>query len=215
MQLTRNAFLIAAVTMSVSGLARPANAQQPWSSFPGACASTDNNFYSGTPSADYPVARFIVPGGSLTFNRFHQGYIAVLCAVDNPRYNGTQRWNQLHVTYRDPDGLRTLEDYGLDYQVYVELVRVSKTTGALSRVAQFDSNLQCQHTPTTNCYGDNTIKTFAVAFTHTFDFNNYAYAVYARLYRGQAVRLPQIFQVRLQAGSLTTTESLGSGSEAR
>jgi hypothetical protein len=79
----------------------------------------------------YRSARFITPGGSLTFNGFHQGYIAVLCTVDNPRYHGTQRWNQLHVTYRDPDGLRTLEGYGLDYQVYVELVRISKATGAL------------------------------------------------------------------------------------
>lgn len=212
MRLTRPTILIAAVTVVIGGVARPAHAQQPWSALAGTCAATDNNFFSGAPSADLPVARFISPGGSLTFNRFHQGYIAVLCTVDNPRYKGTQRWNQLHVTYRDPDGLRTIEDYGLNYQVYVELVRMSKVTGALSRIAQFDSNLQCQQTPTTSCYGDNAVKTFAVTFTHTFDFNNYAYAVHARLYRGQVSFLPQIYQLRLQSVALTTAAETESGS---
>jgi hypothetical protein len=197
----------AAVTMVMGGFAGPAYAQTPWSALVGTCASTDNNFFSGTPSVNLPVARFITPGGSLTFNRFHQGHIAVLCTVDNPRYAGTQRWNQLHVTYRDPDGLRTIEDYGLEYQVYVELVRMSKTSGALWQVARFDSNLQCQHTPTTSCYGDNAVKTFAATFNHTFDFSNYAYAVYARLYRGNVSFLPQVYQVRLQAVPLATAEA--------
>jgi hypothetical protein len=162
-----------------------------------------------------PTARFITPGGSLTFNRFHQGHIAVLCTVDNPRYDGTQRWNQLHVTYRDPDGLRTLEGYGLEYQVYVELVRMSRTTGAISRIAQFDSNLQCQPTPTTGCHGDNAVKTFTAAFSHAFDFGNYAYAVHARLYRGNVSFLPQIYQVRLQARPVTTAEASEMESHAR
>jgi hypothetical protein len=43
----------------------------------------------GTPSNDYPVARFRVPGGSIAFNGFHDGYIAVICSVDNPRNAGT------------------------------------------------------------------------------------------------------------------------------
>ena len=214
MRITRHTILSAAVTMIISGFAGPAHAQQPWSVVVGTCASTDNNFFSGTPTVNLPIARFITPGGSFTFNSFHQGHIAVLCTVDNPRYSGTQRWNQLYVTYRDPDGLRTLEGYGLDYQVYVELVRMSKTTGAISRIVRFDSNLQCQHTPTTSCRGDNAVKTFAAAFSHTFDFDNYAYAVYARLYRGNVSFLPQIYQVRLQALPLTTAEAseMGAGS---
>jgi hypothetical protein len=203
MSLTRHTILLAAMTLVAGGFATPAHAQQPWSAAAGTCASTDNNFFSGVPSASLPVTRFIVPGGSLTFNASHQGYIAVMCAVDNPRYAGTQVWNQLHVTYRDPDGLQTLDGNGKDYQVYAELVRMSKSTGALLRVARFDSNLQCQHTSTTSCSFDNSLKTFAVSFAHTFDFNNYAYVVYARLYRGQAVSMPHLYQVRLQAPALT------------
>jgi hypothetical protein len=205
MSLTRHTMLIAALTLGGAAFAAPAHAQQPWSALAGTCASTDNNFFSGVPSAGLPVTRFIVPGGSLTFNGSHQGYIAVMCTVDNPRYAGTQKWNQLHVTYRDPDGLQTLDGNGNEYQVYVELVRMSKTTGAVARVARFDSNLQCQHTSTTSCSFDNTVKTFAAPFTHTFDFNNYAYAVYARLYRGNVFFLPTVYQVRLQAATVLTT----------
>lgn len=194
---------VAATSVLVTGTGNPAYAQQPWSSLPGACASTDNNFYSGTPSSSYPVARFIVPGGSLTFSRFHEGHIAVYCTVDNPRYSGTQVWNQLQVTYSDPDGLESFDGYGTEYQVYVELARVSRTTGAWSSVARFDSNRQCTGT---NCQGgDNTVRSIAVPFTHTFDFNNYAYAVYVRLYRALSLwgLSPAIYQVRLQATTIT------------
>ena len=90
MRYTRQTILGAAVTMVMGGFAVPAYAQSPWSALVGTCASTDNNFFSGTPSVNFPVTRFITPGGSLTFNRFHQGYIAVLCTVDNPRDNITQ-----------------------------------------------------------------------------------------------------------------------------
>ena len=109
----------------VGGLVSAAYAQAPWSALPGSCASTDNNFYNGTPSNDYPVARFRVPGGSIAFNGFHDGYIAVICSVDNPRDAGTvfSRWNQLQVTYRDPDGLGLPGQKGSEYQAYVELVR--------------------------------------------------------------------------------------------
>ena len=133
----------------VGGLVSPAYAQAPWSALPGSCASTDNNFYSGTPSNDYPVARFRVPGGSIAFNGFHDGYIAVICSVDNPRDAGTvlSRWNQLQVTYRDPDGMGLPGQKGSEYQAYVELVRVSKTTGTWEKITSFDSNLQCAGGP--------------------------------------------------------------------
>ena len=41
--------------------------------------------------SDHPVARYKTPGGSLTFNGFHDGYIAVVCNVDNPRFTGYDR----------------------------------------------------------------------------------------------------------------------------
>jgi hypothetical protein len=190
----------ATMTLSLGGIVTPAYAQQPWSTMPAACASTDNNFYDGVPNADYPAARFRVPGGAFAFNGFHDGYIAIVCNVDNPRdSSATPRWNQLQVTYRDPDGLQKLGGYGTEYQAYVELVRVSKTNGAWSRIAVFDSNLICAGT-STSCAGDNTVKSIAVPFTHTFDFVNYTYAVYGRLYRALAIwgLSPALYQLRLQ-----------------
>jgi hypothetical protein len=64
---------VLALVGGVGGFVSPAYAQGPWSALPGSCASTDNNFYNGTPSNDYPVARFRVPGGSIAFNGFHDG----------------------------------------------------------------------------------------------------------------------------------------------
>lgn len=197
--------LTAALVCAGFAFASPAYAQAPWTTVPGACASTDNNFYSGTPSRDFPVARFRVPGGAFAFNGFHDGHIAVLCSVDNPRdTTSLLRWNQLQVTYRDPDGRGRPGEIGSEYQAYVELVRVSKTTGAWSRIAVFDSNVQCA--PPTSCAADNTIKRFTVPFTHTFDFTNYAYAVYGRLHRALATfsLSPALYQLRLQAAPLVS-----------
>jgi hypothetical protein len=193
---------VAAMALLLGGIVSPTYAQGPWSALPGSCASTDNNFYSGTPSADFPVARFRVPGGAFAFNGFHDGYIAVICSVDNPRDDSptARKWNQLQVTYRDPDGLQRVGGAGTEYQAYVELVRVSKTTGAWQRIASFDSNLQCQGT----CLADNTIHNIAVNFTHDFDFQNYAYAMYGRLYRALATfsLSPALYQLRLQAAPI-------------
>lgn len=192
-----------AATLLIGGAISTAYAQQPWSALPGGCASTDNNFYSGVPSSSLPIARFRVPGGALAFNGFHDGYIAVICNVDNPRLSGVttsgQVWNQLQVTYRDPDGLERLNQAGTEYQAYVELVRVSKITGPWAKIASFDSNLQCADPA--GCLADNNIRNIAISFSHTFDFNNYAYAVSVRLYRALATfsLSPAVYQVRLQA----------------
>jgi hypothetical protein len=78
----------------------------------------------------------------------------------------------------------------------VELVRVSKTTGALSIIASFDSNRLCSG-DSTSCQGSNPDREIVVPFTHTFDFNNSAYAVYGRLFRG-------IFNLQFEAGTLPT-----------
>ncbi len=206
----RTILSLAAAILFLGATISPAHAQLPWSALPGGCASTDNNFYSGVPSADYPVARFKVSGGSLSFNGFHDGYIAVICNVDNPRFSSStpilQFWNQLQVTYRDPDGLQKLSGFGTEYQAYVELVRVSKTTGAWASIVAFDSNLQCTGT-TVSCQGDNTIKSITLPFTHTFDFTNYTYGVYARLHRALATfsLSPAVYQLRLQAAPLVVT----------
>jgi hypothetical protein len=92
---------------------------------------------------------------------------------------------------------------GSEYQAYVELVRVSKTTGAWEKITSFDSNLQCAGGPSL-CQADNTTKNFTVDFSHRFDFDNYAYAVYGRLHRALATfgLTPVIYQLRLQAAPI-------------
>lgn len=179
-----------------------AHAQSPWSALPGGCGSTDNNFYSGAPNSTYPVARYKTSGGSLSFNGFHDGFIAVNCNVDNPRFTPTAAlpaWNRLQVTYRDPDGLGSPGQQGSEYQAFVQLVRVSKTNGVLSTIVTFDSNVQCS--PGTACIADNTVRNIRVPFAHTFDFSNYTYAVYVRLHRALATfsLSPAVYQVRLEA----------------
>ena len=189
-----------AAVLILGGIVSPAIAQD-WSALPGGRASTDNNFYSGTPSSSLPVARHFTPGGSITFNAFHTGYIAVVCNVTNPRdFNQSPGWNQLQVTYRDPDGLQGLQGAGLEYQAYVELVRVSKITGVASVIAKYDSNLLCAG-DTESCHGSNDVKNIVVPFSHNFDFENYAYAVYGRLYLGVSIfgLKPALYQVRLQS----------------
>ena len=207
----------AAMTLVFGALVSPAHAQSAWSALPGGCASTESNFHIGTPSEDFPVARFKVPGGAFTHNAFHDGSIAVVCNVDNPRDSSTSpRWSQLQVTYRDPDGLEGLNGKGTEYQVFVELVRVSKTTGAVSRIAVFDSNKQCSGTSCQGTVGSEA-SNIAVPFTHTFDFNNFAYAVHARLQRAIAIfnLRPALFQLRLQAQPLLIDPGTVNGTLAR
>jgi hypothetical protein len=206
---------VAAMALGLGVIASPAYAQPSWSALPGGCASTDNNFANGATNGDFPTARFRVPGGALTHNGFHDGYIAVVCNVNNPMDKKAPKWNQLQVTYRDPDGLQGLSGKGTEYQAYVELVRVSKTTGAWSRIAVFDSNLQCMG-DSASCQGSNDVKNITVPFNHTFDFENYAYAVYGRLYRGISIfnLRPALYQLRLQTAPPVLTRGQGSIQDA-
>ncbi len=187
-----------AVFLMTIAFGSPAFALQDWTAVPAACAGTDNNFYSGTPSAAFPVARFIVPGGRLSFNASHVGYIAVVCNVDNPRDLGTNpAWDQLEVTYVDPDGVHTVDvHFGDNYQVLVQLVRTNKISGVQSVVADFNSNGDC---PLGSFCDGTAVRHHVKPFTHTFDFANYAYAVYGRVYRREANLLvkPILIQMRL------------------
>jgi hypothetical protein len=96
--------------------------------------------------------------------------------------------------------LQSVEGQGTEYQVYVDVFSVSKITGAWERIAAFDSNLQCAGSPIV-CGANNEVKNIAVAFTHPFDFENYSYSVYGRLYRALATfsLSPALYQLRLQA----------------
>jgi hypothetical protein len=189
---------VAAFILVSAVLTEPVFALQDWTAVPAACAGTDNNFYSGAPSAAFPVARFIVPGGRLSFNASHTGYIAIVCNVDNPRDLGTNpAWDQLEVTYIDPDGVHTVDVHtGDTYQVLVQLIRVNRTTGVQSVILEFNSNNDC---PLGSFCDGTAVRTFVKPFVHTFDFANYAYAVYGRLYRREAnlTVKPVLIQMRL------------------
>ncbi len=201
--------LAALCVLVIPQVAGPAYAQSPWSAVPASCGSTEYNFHFGPITADYPPARFHTPGGAFAFAGPHYGYIAVICSVDNPRDSSPAKWSQLQVTYRDPDGQLKIDDppgqaTGDNFQVYVNLGRVSKTTGQWQQIASFDSNNQCPDVGTPCGINDN-IHTATVDFTHTFDFENYAYAVYGRLYRGrpnQSNSSPAIYQLRIQAAAV-------------
>jgi hypothetical protein len=191
-------FKFLAFVFLICGFTQPVFALQDWTVVPAGCAGTDNNFYSGVPSAAFPVPRFIVPGGRLSFNALHTGYIAIVCNVDNPRDLGTNpAWDQLEVTYVDPDGVHTVDVHTGDaYQVLARLIRVNKVTGIQSVVTEFDSNNDC---PLGSFCDGTTVRTMIKPFAHAFDFANYAYAVYGRLYRRDA-RLtvkPILIQMRL------------------
>jgi hypothetical protein len=195
---------LATLLLTSAGLVSPAAAQQDWTASPAACASTDNNFSSGTPSADFPVVRYITPGARVAFNGLHTGYIAFHCNVDNLRDLGTDpAWNQLEITYVDPDGLQTSppDVIGVDAQIYVALGRVEKHSGVYSDVAVFDSNLECPSAqPALECIGNNaTVRHMVKPFSHFFDFENYAYTVYGRVYRTFSNQTPILIQMRLSA----------------
>jgi hypothetical protein len=195
---------LAILMLTSAGLVSPAAAQQDWTAAPAGCASTDNNFYSGTPSADFPVVRYITPGARVAFNGLHTGYIAFICNVTNPQDLGINpAWNQLEITYVDPDGLQTSppDVIGADAQIYVALGRIEKTSGVYSDVAVFDSNLECPSAqPALECIGNNaTVWRMGKPLSHTFDFEHYAYTVYGRVYRTFGYLKPILIQLRLNA----------------
>jgi hypothetical protein len=177
------AFALIVVTLATFLINGVAFAAQDWTAVPAACAGTDNNFYSGAPSGAFPVARFIVPGGRLSFNASHIGYIAVVCNLENPTDLGTNpAWDRLEVTYIDPDGVHDIDvHFGTNYQVLAQLIRINRVSGIESAVAEFDSNNDCL--PASLFCDGTSVRTFAKPFAHTFDFANNAYAVYGRLFR--------------------------------
>ena len=57
MKTTDKLIAFAIIILSLSGIENSVNAQD-WSALPGGCAGTDNNFYNGTASNDFPGGAF-------------------------------------------------------------------------------------------------------------------------------------------------------------
>ena len=93
-------------------------------------------------------------------------------------------WNTLTVGYQDPDGTSVSHTYG----VKAKLLRVNKGTGAVSVIATFDSD---------SGSGASTPTFRQVKFTHSWDFNNYAYYVTLTLNRSSTILNPGVWFVKL------------------
>ncbi len=144
---------------------------QTWSSAGSVCqpGSDSVGLYA------YNVGIFEFASGSI-------GTIKTRCTITNPLDSGVPGWKTLTVGYADPDGL------GTDYQVDVELARTSKTTGVTTIIKTFDSSSFSNTGPTSH----------NVSFTHTFDFNNYAYFVSLNVTRGDTAQNPRVWYAQLK-----------------
>jgi hypothetical protein len=119
------------------------------------------------------AARFLHKGSNT-------GNIYARCNVTNPvDGGGNPHWSVLELVYKDP---------GSTTQVTGILYRVSNTTGGISPIATFDSNLFAQLT---------TQQVNSVLFGHNFNFFAYAYYVELKVNRTATTYLPDVAIVRL------------------
>lgn len=142
--------------------------------------------WSGVASACEPGSDSV---GLYAYNvaQFHfaanaTGQIKTRCNVANPLDSGVPTWTTLVVGYHDPDGT------GINYQVDAQLNRVNKSTGVSFIIKTFDSSSFAATGATSR----------SVAFTHTFDFTNYAYFVTLTVSRVDANQDPAVWYVQLK-----------------
>ncbi|TAL39754.1 MAG: hypothetical protein EPN97_01750 [Alphaproteobacteria bacterium] len=109
--------------------------------------------------------------------------IVVRCNVANPMDGDIAPiWNTMIIGYSDPDGM------AVDTKVSAYLYQVSRTTGATSIVASFDSNAWIQTTR-----GE-----VAVDLTKALNFHNNEYFVQLELTRTNNTKLnPVVYSARL------------------
>jgi hypothetical protein len=121
------------------------------------------NATSCVPDADtITFDRYVTNKGIVAHRKRNVDLIQLACDVNNPPIQGTQWF--LFVTYRDSTGTAATAN------VLARLIRVSRTTGAQTVVATFNSNDS----------GVVTMGQGSVGFTHAFDFaNNYYYVLLA------------------------------------
>ena len=100
-------------------------------------------------------------GSHFSFSGSNTGEILARCHVTNLMDSGAPAWNTMVVGYKDPDGT------GIDYQVTAQLSRVDKASGSSTILKTFSSN----------SFVDKGNTSHNTSFTHTFDFDNYAYFV--------------------------------------
>jgi hypothetical protein len=120
--------------------------------------------------------------GIFQFAAGSTGEIRTRCTITNPLDSGVPSWKTMTVGYVDPDGL------GTDYQVDVELERTNKSTGVTTVVKTFDSS----------SFSSTGRTSHSIAFTHTFDFTNYAYFVSLDVIRGDTAGNPGVWYVQLK-----------------
>jgi hypothetical protein len=112
------------------------------------------------------------------------------CNVLNPLDTGDPLWNTLIVGYQDPDGTAP------KYQVLVRLRRVSRSTGGISTMATFNSNLT-----TLTTRGERSVNVAG-----PFDFLHNEYFVEIGVARTDTLGNPIVYMVRLERTVLITAQ---------
>jgi hypothetical protein len=103
------------------------------------------------------------------------GTFSLRCAVTNPRDSDNPGWDMFAIGCSDPDGVS-----GLNYESHVELKRVKRTNDQATRLETLDCNRGTK------------------AFSHAFDFDDFAYYVTVNLTRKITTVSPTVWFVQLK-----------------
>jgi hypothetical protein len=152
-------------------LLSPAVQAQTWSTVGSSCSPGVDSiglYY-------YNVATFEFADGAT-------GQIKTRCQINNPLDKGVPKWTTLSAGFVDPDGL------GGNYEVQVELVRVTKATGAYTVILTLDSDQYTTELPQLK----------SIPLNYTFNFNEYSYYLSLNLSRGDTNHNPGVWFAQLK-----------------
>jgi hypothetical protein len=161
--------LVVAVCAATSSIANASPTENYWSSVGGGCAPIDTTIQSN---------KFNIGAGGLRFFSTYVGTLTAVCPVT--RNTGTSHQpNKIYLSYQDSAA-------GSGVKVEVKLEKMNLTTGAITQIATLSSD--------SGSVGDGRIN---VGFTHTFDWENYAYFFYADLTRSGTADSAILYAVSL------------------
>lgn len=156
MRFSNVAMLMITVAALASSDAHAAPTENFWSSTGGGCVPIDTAIQGN---------RYSIGAGGLKFYSTYTGQFTAVCPIK--RNTGTSHQpNSMWLSYQDNNSLSTTK-------VEVKLEKMSLANGAITQIG---SILSSQSGST----GDGRVWEY---FTHTFDWENYAYFIYVDIYR--------------------------------
>jgi hypothetical protein len=129
-----------------------------------------------------PASAYNSTSGRLEFKGTATGYLYFYANVENPFDSGNPTWDVMPVTYLDP---------GADAEVRVYLYRKSLTTGAISTIGLFDSDVD-------GVAGG--VERDIVWLDEALNFDSYSYFIMIRLWRANDAVNPEAHIVSLEVG---------------